>query len=40
MGDNDNHIKKYLEEVYSFDADRIENVKARLQKAIDDLKWS
>ncbi|PQJ76977.1 hypothetical protein BTO16_14055 [Polaribacter glomeratus] len=32
------NIKKYLEEVYSFDADRIENVKARLQKAIDDLK--
>ena len=32
------NIKKYLEEVYSFDADRIENVKACLQKAIDDLK--
>jgi uncharacterized protein (TIGR00255 family) len=32
------NIKKYLEEVYSFDAARIENVKARLQKAIDDLK--
>ena len=32
------NIKKYLEEVYSFDADRIVNVKARLQKAIDDLK--
>jgi uncharacterized protein (TIGR00255 family) len=32
------NIKKYLEEVYSFDADRIENVKVRLQKAIDDLK--
>jgi uncharacterized protein (TIGR00255 family) len=32
------NIKKYLAEVYSFDADRIENVKARLQKAIDDLK--
>ena len=32
------NIKKYLKEVYSFDADRIENVKARLQKAIDDLK--
>jgi uncharacterized protein (TIGR00255 family) len=32
------NIKKYLEEVYSFDADRIESVKARLQKAIDDLK--
>jgi uncharacterized protein (TIGR00255 family) len=32
------NIKKYLEEVYSFDGDRIENVKARLQKAIDDLK--
>jgi uncharacterized protein (TIGR00255 family) len=32
------NIRKYLEEVYSFDADRIENVKARLQKAIDDLK--
>jgi uncharacterized protein (TIGR00255 family) len=32
------NIKKFLEEVYSYDADRIENVKARLQKAIDDLK--
>jgi uncharacterized protein (TIGR00255 family) len=32
------NIKKYLKEVYSFDADRIENVKVRLQKAIDDLK--
>jgi uncharacterized protein (TIGR00255 family) len=32
------NIKMYLKEVYSFDADRIENVKARLQKAIDDLK--
>jgi uncharacterized protein (TIGR00255 family) len=32
------NIKKYLEEVYSFDGDRIENVKIRLQKAIDDLK--
>ncbi len=32
------NIKMYLQEVYSFDADRIENVKARLQKAIDDLK--
>jgi uncharacterized protein (TIGR00255 family) len=32
------NIKKYLEEVYSFDGDRIENVKVRLQKAIDDLK--
>ncbi|MDD7915722.1 YicC family protein [Polaribacter ponticola] len=32
------NIRKFLEEVYSFDADRIENVKARLQKAIDDLK--
>ena len=33
-----NNIKKYLDEVYSFDGDRIENVKVRLQKAIDDLK--
>ena len=32
------NIRMYLKEVYSFDADRIENVKARLQKAIDDLK--
>ncbi|MGK0324741.1 MAG: hypothetical protein ACJA2M_000778 [Polaribacter sp.] len=32
------NIKKYLDEVYSFDGDRIENVKVRLQKAIDDLK--
>ncbi|MFY9241606.1 MAG: DUF1732 domain-containing protein [Polaribacter sp.] len=32
------NIKMYLEEVYSFDADRINNVKERLQKAIDDLK--
>jgi uncharacterized protein (TIGR00255 family) len=32
------NIKKYLEEVYSFDGDRVENVKIRLQKAIDDLK--
>ena len=32
------NIKKFLEEVYSYDTDRIENVKARLQKAIDDLK--
>ncbi len=32
------NIRKFLEEVYSYDADRIENVKARLQKAIDDLK--
>lgn len=32
------NIKKYLEEVKSLDSDRIENVKTRLQKAIDDLK--
>jgi uncharacterized protein (TIGR00255 family) len=32
------NIRKYLEEVKSFDADRVENVKTRLQKAIDDLK--
>ncbi len=32
------NIKKYLEEVKALDADRIENVKTRLQKAIDDLK--
>jgi len=32
------NIKKYLEEVKSLDNDRIENVKMRLQKAIEDLK--
>ena len=32
------NIKTYLAEVISFDSDRVENVKARLQKAIDDLK--
>ncbi len=32
------NIKKYLEEVNALDNDRIENVKARLKKAIDDLK--
>ena len=32
------NIKTYLEEVKSLDADRIENVKTRLQKAISDLK--
>ena len=32
------NIRKFLDEVYSFDADRIEHVKVRLQKAIDDLK--
>jgi len=32
------NIKKYLEEVKALDADRVENVKTRLQKAIDDLK--
>ena len=32
------NIKKYLEEVKALDTDRIENVKTRLQKAIDDLK--
>ena len=32
------NIRKYLDEVKSFDADRVENVKTRLQKAIDDLK--
>ena len=32
------NIKKYLEEVKALDADRVENVKIRLQKAIDDLK--
>lgn len=32
------NIRKYLEEVKGFDADRVENVKTRLQKAIDDLK--
>ena len=32
------NINKYLEEVKSFDADRIDNVKTRLKKAIDDLK--
>jgi len=31
------NIKKYLEEVKALDADRIENVKIRLQKAIGDL---
>ena len=32
------NIKKYLEEVNALDNDRIENVKARLKKAIDDLR--
>jgi len=32
------NIRTYLEEVKGFDADRVENVKTRLQKAIDDLK--
>lgn len=32
------NIKKYLEEVKALDGDRVENVKARLKKAIDDLK--
>ena len=32
------NIKTYLEEVKALDADRIENVKTRLQKAINDLK--
>lgn len=32
------NIKTYLEEVKALDGDRIENVKIRLQKAIDDLK--
>ncbi len=32
------NIKKYLEEVKALDGDRIENVKNRLRKAIDDLK--
>ncbi len=32
------NIKKYLEEVKALDADRVENVKTRLKKAIDDLK--
>ena len=32
------NIKAYLEEVKALDADRIENVKTRLKKAIDDLK--
>ncbi len=32
------NIKKYLEEVKALDGDRIENVKTRLKKAIDDLK--
>ena len=32
------NIKTYLEEVKALDADRIENVKTRLQKAIKDLK--
>ncbi|WP_296633883.1 YicC/YloC family endoribonuclease [Polaribacter sp.] len=31
------NIRKYLEEVKALDADRIENVKIRLQKAINDL---
>ena len=34
------NIKAYLEEVKALDADRIENVKTRLKKAIDDLKLS
>ena len=33
-----NNIKNYLEEVKALDGDRIEHVKARLQKAITDLK--
>ncbi|MFK8059468.1 MAG: YicC/YloC family endoribonuclease [Polaribacter sp.] len=32
------NIKKYLDEVKALDADRVENVKIRLKKAIDDLK--
>ena len=32
------NIKTYLKEVKSLDGDRIENVKTRLKKAIDDLK--
>jgi len=32
------NIKTYLEEVKALDGDRVENVKTRLQKAIDDLK--
>ena len=32
------NIKIYLEEVKALDGDRVENVKARLKKAIDDLK--
>lgn len=32
------NIQKFLEEVKSFDEDRIEHVKKRLQKAIDDLR--
>jgi len=32
------NIKRYLEEVKALDGDRIENVKTRLQKAIDELK--
>ncbi|MDG1037523.1 MAG: YicC family protein [Polaribacter sp.] len=32
------NIKTYLEEVKALDGDRVENVKIRLQKAIDDLK--
>lgn len=32
------NIRVYLEEVKALDADRVENVKNRLQKAIDDLK--
>ncbi|MBS9774902.1 MAG: YicC family protein [Tenacibaculum sp.] len=32
------NIKKYLEEIKTMDSDRINNVKERLRKAIDDLK--
>ncbi|KGL62266.1 conserved hypothetical protein, YicC-like family [Polaribacter sp. Hel1_85] len=32
------NIKRYLEEVKALDGDRVENVKIRLKKAIDDLK--
>ncbi len=32
------NIRKYLEEVKALDGDRVENVKTRLKKAIDDLK--
>jgi uncharacterized protein (TIGR00255 family) len=32
------NIKRYLEEVKALDGDRVENVKTRLKKAIDDLK--